>query len=60
VGASRELVGVVAEADFDVAEELSVGGVDECLGHAAEGHVGGGPQLVHQGADAGFTVFRGR
>jgi len=60
VGGGGEVVGVVAEAEFDVAEELSVGRVHECLGHAAEGLVGGGPQLLHQGADAGFTAFRGR
>jgi hypothetical protein len=59
VGGRRELVGVVAEAEFDVAEELPVGGIDEGLGHGAEGRVGGGPQLVHQGPDARFTVFRG-
>ena len=55
-----ERVGAVAQAQLDVAEQLPVGGIDELLGHAAEGLVGGGPQLVHQGADAGFTVFRGR
>jgi hypothetical protein len=60
VSGSRELVGVVAEAEFDVAEELSVGGIDERLGHLAEGLVGGGSQLVHEGADARFTVFGGR
>jgi hypothetical protein len=31
------------EAEFDVAEELSVGGIHERLGHVAEGLVGGGP-----------------
>jgi hypothetical protein len=60
VDSGGEAVGVVAEAEFDVAEELSVGGIDECLGHVAEGLVGGRPQLVHQGADAAFAVFRGR
>ena len=60
MGGRRELVGVVAEAEFDVTEELSVGGIDERLGHLAEGLVGGGPQLVHEGADAGFAVFGGR
>jgi hypothetical protein len=55
-----EAVGVVAEAELDVAEELPVGGIDECLGHVAEGLVVGGPQLVQQGAGAGFTVFGGR
>jgi hypothetical protein len=43
VGGSRELVGVVTEAEFDVAEKLSVGDIHERLGHLAEGLVGGGP-----------------
>jgi hypothetical protein len=60
VGGGGKLVGVVAEAEFDVAEELPVGGVDEGLGHLAAGRVGGGPQLVHQGTDAAFAVFGGR
>jgi hypothetical protein len=33
VGGSRKLVGLVTEAEFDVAEELSVGGIHERLGH---------------------------
>jgi hypothetical protein len=55
-----EFVGAVAQAQLDVAEELPVGGVDELLGHVAEGLLGGGAQLAHQGADAGFAVLRGR
>jgi hypothetical protein len=55
-----EPVGVAAEAELDVAEELRVGGIDEFLGHLAEGPLGGGAQLVHQGADAGFAAFGGR
>ena len=57
---SRQRAGVVAEAEFDVAEELSVGGIDERLGHLAEGLVGGGSQLVPEGAEARFTVCGGR
>jgi hypothetical protein len=60
VGSSGEFVGVVAKAEFDVTEQLSVGNIDEVLGHLAEGLFGGGPQLVHHGADAGFAVFWGR
>jgi hypothetical protein len=60
VGGGGEVVGVVAEAQFDAAEELSVGGIDEFLGHAAEGLLSGGPQLVDDGLDAGFAVLGGR
>ncbi len=37
-----EPVGVVAQAELGVAEQLPVGGIDELLGHLAEGPVGGG------------------
>jgi hypothetical protein len=60
VGRGGQFVGVVAQAELDVAEQLPVGGIDEFLGHLAEGLLGGGAQLVHQGADAGFAAFRGR
>jgi hypothetical protein len=53
-------MGVVAEAEFDAPEELAVGGIDEVFGHLAEGLLGGGPELVHDGADAGFAVLWGR
>lgn len=52
-----ELVGLLAEAELDVAQEFPVGSINEFLGHVAEGQVGGGSQLVHQRLDAGFTVF---
>jgi hypothetical protein len=55
-----EPVGAVAQAEFDAGEQLAVGGIDQVLGHLAEGLLGGGPQLVHQGADAGLAVFWGR
>jgi hypothetical protein len=38
-----ELVGAVAEAEFDVAEQLPVGGIDEVFGGLAEELLGGGP-----------------
>lgn len=60
MGGGGEGVGVVAEAELDVAEELPVGGIGEFLGHLAEGLLGGGAQLVHQGADAAFAAFGGR
>jgi len=60
VGGGRELVGVIAEAEFDAAEQLSVRSIDKVLGHLAEGVLGGGPQLAHEGTDTGFTVIRGR
>ena len=55
-----EFVGTVAQAQLGRAEQLLVGGIDEFLGHAAEGLLGGGPQLVHEGADARFAVIGGR
>lgn len=51
---------MVAEAQLGLAEQLLIGGIDEFLGHAAEGLLGGGAQLVHEGADARFTVIGGR
>ena len=60
MGRGGEPVGVVAQAELGVAEELPVGGIDEFLGHLAEGLFGGGAQLVHQGADTSFAVLRGR
>jgi hypothetical protein len=59
VGGGGQLVGAVAEAEFGLAEELPVGGIDEVLGGLAEEQLGGGPELVHDGADAGFAPFRG-
>ncbi len=55
-----ELLGVIAEAEFDGAEQLAVGGIDEFLGHPAEGAVGRGAELFDEGADAGFAVLGGR
>lgn len=55
-----QLVGVVAEAEFDPLKQLGVRGIDEVLGHAAQGLLGGRPELVHDGGNAGFTVLRGR
>jgi hypothetical protein len=55
-----ELLGVVAEAELEGTEELPVGSIDEFLGHLAEGVVGRGPELLQEGADAGFAVIRGR
>jgi hypothetical protein len=60
VGGRREAVGVVTQAEFEVAEELSVGGIDEFLGPAPQGRLGGGPQLVQEGLDTGLTIFGGR
>ena len=51
---------MVAELGLEVAEELVVRGIDEGLGHEAEGVLGGGPQLLEEGLNTGFTVFRGR
>ncbi len=55
-----ELMGMVAEAEFQGAEQLSVGGIDEFLGHGAEGGIGRRAELFHEGTDAAFTVFGGR
>ncbi len=51
---------MVAELQLAAAEELSVGGIDEVFGQAAEGLLGGGSQRVHKDEDAVFAVFRGR
>lgn len=60
MGGSSECVGAVAEAEFDLLEQLSVGGIDEVFGRLAEEQFGGRPELLHQGVDAGFAAFRGR
>jgi hypothetical protein len=53
-------VGAVAQAEFDLLEQLAVGGIDERFRRLAEERFGGGAQLVQEGADAGFAVFGGR
>lgn len=62
MGVGGELVGVVAELEFDGAEEFVIGLIDEFLGHAACGLFEEGQQLGGQGPDATFTIFaeRGR
>jgi hypothetical protein len=55
-----KLVGMVAEAKFEVAQELLIGSINEFLGHLAESQIGGGSQLVHQRLKARFTVFGDR
>jgi hypothetical protein len=53
-------VGAVAQTQFDLAEELSVGGIDEVFGHLAQQCFRGGPELVDEAANARFTFFPGR
>jgi hypothetical protein len=53
-------MGAVAQAQLGAAEQLVVGGIDEFLGHLAQGLLGGGAELVHEGAEAGFAAFGGR
>ena len=60
MGGGGQLVGLVAEAELDVAQQLAVGDIDQVLGHLAEGLLGGGSELVHQGTNAGFTAIGGR
>lgn len=54
-----EFVGAVAQAAFDAPEERAVGGIDQLLGPLAEGLLGGGPELLPDGGDAGFAAFGG-
>jgi hypothetical protein len=55
-----ELVGAAPEAGLDPLEQLRVGGIDEVLGHLAEGLRGGGSEPAHDRAGAGFTALGGR
>ncbi len=57
---SGESVGVVAEAEFHRLEQVRVRGIDEVLGHVAEGLFGSRAKLIHDGVDAGFAVFSAR
>ena len=62
MGVGGELVGVVAELEFDGAEEFVIGLIDEFLGQAAGGLFEQGLELSGEGLHAGFTLFgeRGR
>jgi hypothetical protein len=58
VGGAGELVGGVAQVVLDLPERLLLGQVDKMLGHAAEGRLGVGPELLEQRLDPHFAVIR--
>lgn len=54
-----ELVGLVAEGDFDVAEQLVIGDIDESLGHLSGGLFQAREDLLGEFLNASFAVIRG-
>lgn len=60
VGGRGQVPGVIAEGEFQRAEQLGVGGIDQGLGRLPRGSLQSGSELLGQGADPGFTVIRGR
>jgi hypothetical protein len=59
VGGGGEPVGLIAEAELDLAEELPVGGVEEFLGHLLGGLLGQGAEAVAEGRQACGAVGGG-
>ena len=59
MGGGGQVVGLIAEGQFQVAEELGVGAVDQGFGHAAHGLLDVGAEPIQEGADPRFTVIGG-
>jgi hypothetical protein len=57
-GSGPNGVDCLAQAQLHGPEQLAVGGIDEFLGHVAEGLLAVGPQPVHQALDACFAGRR--
>jgi hypothetical protein len=54
-----QVEGLVAQGEFQSAEELGVGAIDQGLGHAARGPLDAGAELFQEGAAPVFTVIGG-
>jgi hypothetical protein len=57
VGAGGQVVAEVAEGVLDGAEELALGQVDECVGHAFEDGVGVAAEGLEDELAALFTIL---
>ena len=56
VGGGGQVVGLVAEGEFQLAEELGVGAIDQGLRHPVRGPLDVGAELIQEGADSSFAV----
>ena len=59
MGGGGQIVGLVAQGEFQLAEELGVGAIDQGLRHPACGPLDVGAQLIQEAADPSFTVIGG-
>ena len=59
MGGGGQVVGLVAEGEFQLAEELPVGAIDQGLRHPAGGLLEVGAELLQEGADPRFAVIGG-
>jgi hypothetical protein len=59
VGGGGQVVGLVAQGEFQLAEQLGVGAIDEGLRHPARGPLDVGAELLQEGVDPTFTVIGG-
>jgi hypothetical protein len=60
VGVGGEAMDLVAQGQFDGAEDLVVGQVGQSLGHLGQGPLKEGPEAIAEVAGAGFAVLCGR
>ena len=60
MGAGGQVVAEVAQGVLDGAEELSLGQIDECVGHAFADGVGVAAERREEEPAALFTALRGR
>lgn len=59
MGRGGQVVGLVAEGEFQIAEESRLGAIDQGLRHPARGPLDVGAELIHEGQDPRFTVIGG-
>ena len=59
MGGGGQGVGLVAEGEFQLAEELGLGAIDQGLRHPARGPLDVGAELFQEGTGPRFTVIGG-
>jgi hypothetical protein len=60
MGVGGQVVHLIAQGQFDWAEDLVVGQVGEGVGHLGQGPLEQGSEALTQGLEAGFAVKGGR
>jgi hypothetical protein len=59
MGGGGQVVGLVAQGEFQLAEQPRVGAIDQRLRHPTCDPLDEGAELLHEGADPTFTVIGG-